>query len=115
MTDILKSKIHRATITDCNLNYEGSLTLDQDLMKAANLVEWEKIMVLDLNNGERFETYVIKGKRGSGEVVVNGAAARLVHRGDLVIVLSFCSLTEEEVKGFRPRIVHVDKNNRVKS
>ncbi|MBI2183671.1 MAG: aspartate 1-decarboxylase [Thaumarchaeota archaeon] len=110
---MLKSKIHRVVVTDCNLNYEGSLTLDQDLMEAAGLIEWEKILVLNINNGERLETYVIKGNRGSGEVVVNGAAARSAQKGDLLTIMAFSVLKEEEAEEFRPKKINVDRNNKV--
>ena len=112
MITVCKSKIHRATITDCDLEYVGSITIDRDLMDKANLVEWEKVAVADIANGERFETYVIEGKRGSGEIVVNGAAARLVNKGDLVIIIAYGHLHTEEVDGFEPKVVHVDSANR---
>ena len=108
---ILKSKIHRATVTDANLDYMGSLTLDEQLMKKANLNEYEKIQVLNITNGSRLETYVIKGVAKSGEVCINGAAAHLVKRGDLVIIVAYCSLSTQELKSFKPTIVHVDINN----
>ncbi len=110
--EILKSKIHRATVTDANLDYIGSITLDQNLMELANLHEFEKVHVLNLTNGNRLETYVIRGVRGSGSVCINGAAAHLVNKDDLVIVVSFCMLTQDELGGFQPQIVHVDKNNK---
>ena len=113
--EILKSKIHRATVTDANLDYVGSLTLDEDLMRAANLSEYEKIQVLIITNGSRLSTYVIKGTTGLGEVCVNGAAAHLIHKGDLVIIVSYCQLSNEESKHHKPNIVHVDENNRILS
>ena len=111
--ELLKSKIHRATVTDANLDYIGSLTLDPILMQEANLNEYEKIHVLNITNGNRLVTYIIKGKRGSGEVCINGAAAHLVSRGDLVIVAAYCSVSEDEAKNFKPTIVHVDNKNNV--
>ena len=113
--EILKSKIHRATVTDANLDYVGSLSLDPLLMRAANLNEYEKIHVLNISNGNRLVTYIIKGEEGSGEVCINGAAAHLVSRGDLVILVSFCSLDESEVSSFKPTIVHVNEKNEVSS
>src|SRR6201990_2559655 len=102
---ILKSKIHRATITESNLNYVGSLTLDEDLMDAANLIENEKVQVVNVNNGERLETYVIKGKRGSGIVCLNGPAARKGATGDIVIVISYALMDFEEAKSFKPSVI----------
>ena len=111
--EILKSKIHRATVTDANLNYEGSITLDPALMSLSGLREYEKVQVVDLNNGARFETYCLLGKKpDSGEICLNGAAARLVHIGDLVIIMSFTWMTEPELEGFTPRIIRVDGKNR---
>ena len=111
--ELLKSKIHRATVTDANLNYIGSLTLDPILMQEANLNEYEKIHVLNITNGSRLITYIIKGERGSGEVCINGAAAHLVSKGDLVIIASYCVLSENDAKAFMPTIVHVDNQNNV--
>jgi len=113
MRILCKSKIHRATVTDANLNYEGSLTLDPLLMEAAGLVPFEQVHVLNLNNGARFETYLIEGERGSGTVCVNGAAARLVQVGDPVIVLAYALVPEDELADFTARIVFVDEHNRV--
>jgi len=113
--ELLKSKIHRATVTDANLDYVGSLSLDPHLMRAANLNEYEKIHVLNIKNGNRLVTYVIKGKEGSGEVCINGAAAHLVSKGDLVIIVSFCSLDESLVGSFKPTIVHVNDYNKISS
>lgn len=110
---LCKSKIHRATVTDANLNYEGSLTLDPTLMEAAGLVPFEQVHVLNLNNGARFETYLIEGERGSGTVCVNGAAARLVQVGDPIIVLAYALVPEEELPQFESRIVFVDSQNQV--
>lgn len=111
--ELLKSKIHRATVTDANLDYVGSLTLDPILMREANLNEYEKIHVLNITNGNRLITYIIKGESGSGEVCINGAAAHLVSKGDLVIVAAYCSLSESDAKIFKPTIVHVDNQNNV--
>ena len=111
--EILKSKIHRATVTDANLNYVGSLTLDPILMQKANLNEYEKIHVLNITNGSRLITYIIKGERGSGEICINGAAAHLVSKGDLVIIAAYCSISESDAKNFKPTIVHVDNKNNV--
>jgi aspartate 1-decarboxylase len=112
--EILKSKIHRVTVTEANLNYVGSITIDENLMDAANLIENEKVQVLNLNNGERFETYVIKGRRGSGEICVNGAAARKVVVGDIVLIMSYASVDLEEAKLFKPSIIFPDtKTNKL--
>jgi aspartate 1-decarboxylase len=110
---MLKSKIHRARVTDANLEYEGSITLDQQLMEAADLLGYEMVHVLDVDNGNRLQTYVIKGGRGTGEVVINGAAARLVQRGDLVIILSYAALSESEARACVPKLVYVDSENRI--
>lgn len=110
---LCKSKIHRATVTDANLNYEGSLTLDPILMEAAGLVPFEQVHVLNLNNGARFETYLIEGERGSGTVCVNGAAARLVQVGDPIIVLAYALVPEEELLQFEARVVFVDEKNEI--
>src|SRR5688500_7744505 len=108
---MMKSKIHRATVTDANLNYVGSITIDRTLMEAADLLEWEQVAVVDIDNGNRFETYVIPGEPGSGTMCLNGAAARLVHPGDRIIVISYGDYEEAELDGFEPRIVHVDDTN----
>jgi aspartate 1-decarboxylase len=110
---MLKSKIHRATVTDCDLHYAGSITIDPELMAAADLLPNELVHVLDIDNGERLETYVIEGTPGSGEVQMNGAAARLVHRGDRVIVIAYGLYSEEELEDLEPRVVHVDTDNRI--
>ena len=112
---MLKGKIHRATVTEADLNYIGSLTLDEDLMDAAGLKEFEKIQVLDITNGNRLETYIIKGKRGTGEVCINGAAAHLIKKGDLVIIVAYCQLTEDELLRHKPKIINVDNENKVVS
>lgn len=106
--EVLKSKIHRVTVTDANLNYVGSITLDEDLMDAANMIVYEKVQVLNINNGARFETYIIKGERGSGTVCLNGAAARLVQPGDVVLIVSFATMDFEEAKTFQPTVIFPD-------
>lgn len=106
--EIVKSKIHRVTITDSNLNYDGSLTIDEDLMDAANIIAYEKIQIVNLNNGERIETYVIKGKRGSGDICLNGPAARKGMIGDIIIIISYASMDSEEAKNFKPIIIYPD-------
>jgi aspartate 1-decarboxylase len=105
---MLKSKIHRATVTDADLHYVGSLTIDPDLLEAADILEHEQVHVVDVDNGARFETYTIAGARGSGEMKVNGAAARLVHTGDTIIVISYGQYDEAELRRHRPRVVHVE-------
>ena len=110
---MMKSKIHRATVTDANLNYVGSITIDTDLMEAADLLEWEQVAIVDIDNGNRFETYVIPGAAGSGAMCLNGAAARLVHPGDRIIVISYADYDQAELEGFEPSIVHVDRSNKV--
>ena len=110
---MLKSKIHRATITDSDLHYVGSITVDPDLLEAADILEHEQVSVLDVHNGARFETYTIAGLRGSGEVKVNGAAARLVHAGDTAIVVSYATYEREELAGYEPVVVHVDADNAI--
>ncbi len=108
-----KSKIHRATVTGADLNYVGSITIDPVLMEAADLLEYEKVQVVDIDNGARFETYVIPGERGAGEICLNGAAARLVHPGDKVIVISYAQYDEAEMSSYRPTFVFVDEENRI--
>jgi len=110
---MLKSKIHRARVTECNVDYEGSITIDKDLMEAADLLPYERVDVLNINNGARFSTYVIEGERGSGTICLNGAAARLVAKGDIVIVLSYHEVTEVEAATLAPRLVYVDAANRI--
>ncbi|DAC46429.1 MAG: aspartate 1-decarboxylase [Euryarchaeota archaeon] len=110
---MLTSKIHRATVTGADLDYVGSITIDRDLMDAAGLVEWEGVHVLDITNGNRLETYVIEGSRGSGEICINGAAAHLINPDDLVIVLAYSGIGEGRIEGHLPKVVHVDENNRI--
>ncbi len=114
LLNLLKAKIHRATVTEANLNYEGSVTIDQTLLAASGLMAHELVHVVNINNGERFTTYVIEGTPGSGAICLNGAAARLVHPGDLVIIMAFGQFTAEEAKAHRPKVVLVDGKNRVK-
>src|SRR5690554_209490 len=111
--EVLKSKIHRAKVTQAELNYVGSITIDEDLMDAANLIENEKVLVVNNNNGARLETYVITGERGSGTICLNGAAARLVQVGDIVIIISFALMDFEKAKTFKASVVFPDENNRV--
>jgi aspartate 1-decarboxylase len=111
--EILKSKIHRVVITESNLNYIGSLTLDEDLMEAANIIENEKIQVVNINNGERLETYVIKGKQGSGIVCLNGPAARKGLPGDIIVIISYATMNIEEAKQFKPRVVFPKEGNKL--
>ena len=108
---MMKSKIHRATVTDANLHYVGSITVDRDLMDAAALLEYEQVAVVDVDNGARLETYVIEGERGSGDICLNGAAARLVSPGDRVIIISYADYEQAELEGYEPTIVHVDRSN----
>lgn len=114
MIQVLKSKLHRIKVTDANLNYIGSITIDQDLMDEANIIAGEKVQIVDNNNGERFETYVIAGERGSGCVCLNGAAARKVQIGDTIIVISYALIDFEEAKNFQPWVVFPDNNKVVK-
>ncbi len=108
-----KSKIHRGTITEANLNYVGSITIDEALMEAANIIEGEKVQIVNNNNGERLETYVIKGERGSGVLCLNGAAARKAEVGDTVIIISYALMDVEEAKSFQPSVVFPDENNQI--
>jgi aspartate 1-decarboxylase len=110
---MLKSKIHRATVTQADLHYVGSITIDEDLLDAADLLAGEQVTVVDIDNGARLETYVIPGRRGSGVIGINGAAARLVQPGDLIIVISYMTVTDRESREIEPRIVHVDTENGV--
>ena len=110
---MMKSKIHRATVTDADLHYVGSVTVDPDLMDAADILEFEQVAIVDIDNGARLETYVITGERGSGEICINGAAAHLVHPGDKVILISYCEVDDAELAdGWTPRVVHVDTANK---
>ncbi len=111
--ELLKAKIHRATVTDANLNYEGSITIDKALMDAAGLLPYEKVGILDINNGARFDTYVIEGEPNSGTICLNGAAARLVQPGDLIIIVAYVSLTPEEGKNWHRVVVRVNANNKI--
>jgi aspartate 1-decarboxylase len=113
MRIMMKSKIHRATVTQADLDYVGSVTLDAALMEAADLLEGEQVAIVDITNGARIETYVIPGERGSGVIGINGAAAHLVHPGDLVIIISYAMLDDAEARGLQPKIVHVDEKNRI--
>lgn len=110
---LLNSKIHRAVVTEANLDYIGSISIDENLMDAASIVEWEKVQVLDITNGSRLETYAIKAPRGSGEICINGAAAHLINSGDLVILCTYVILNGEEVKEHMPKIVHVNSDNEI--
>ncbi len=110
---MLKSKIHRATVTQADLHYVGSVTIDLDLLEAADLLPGEQVAIVDINNGARLETYTIAGPRGSGIIGINGAAARLMQTGDLVIIISYATLNDAEARDFKPRIVHVDENNAI--
>jgi aspartate 1-decarboxylase len=111
---MLKSKIHRATVTDCDLHYVGSITIDPELLEAADILEYEQVHVVDVDNGARFETYTIPGERGSGDMRVNGAAARLVHRGDTIIVISYGQYDKADMERYEPRVVHVEADtNRI--
>lgn len=111
--NMLRAKIHRASVTQCDLHYEGSCGIDEDLLDAADIKEFEKIELYNVNNGERFETYAIKGKRGSGEISLNGAAARKAQLGDLLIICTFAPMSEEEVASYKPKIVFVDDKNKI--
>lgn len=110
---MMTSKIHRATVTQADLHYVGSVTVDTDLLDAAGLLEGEQVSIVDITNGARLETYVIAGPRGSGVIGINGAAAHLVHPGDLVILIAYCGLDEREVREYRPRVVFVDEQNKI--
>jgi aspartate 1-decarboxylase len=109
----MKSKVHRATVTMADLDYVGSITLDRDLMDAADLLQHERVQVLDVTNGARLETYVIEGERGSGTVGINGAAAHLVHPGDVVLIVSYADVEDAEARAWTPTVVHVDAGNRI--
>ncbi|MFO8066941.1 MAG: aspartate 1-decarboxylase [Bacteroidales bacterium] len=111
--EILKSKIHRATVTEADLNYIGSITIDENLMDAVGIIENEKVHVVNINNGERLETYVIKGQRGSGMICMNGPAARKTQKGDIVIIMAYAMLTQDEAKTYLPKIIFPDENNKI--
>ncbi|WP_017413350.1 aspartate 1-decarboxylase [Clostridium tunisiense] len=111
--NMLKSKIHRATVTQAELNYVGSITIDKDLMDSAGILEYEQVAIADIDNGERFETYVIAGEAGSGVICLNGAAARCVQKGDKIIIMCYCGLHNEEAKTHKPKVVFVDENNAI--
>ena len=111
--NVLKCKIHRATVTDAQIHYRGSITIDRELMDRAGLLPFEKVMVVSLDSGERLETYVIEGRRGSGEICLNGAAARKILKGDKVIIIAFVAIDAREYRTFKPVIVHLDPNNKI--
>ncbi len=113
MRTMLKSKIHRARVTDANIDYEGSITIDSKLMAAADILPYEQVHVLDINNGNRFTTYAIEGEAGSGAICLNGAAARLGVKGDIVIILTYTQVPDAEAKNYRPKIVHVNAKNAI--
>jgi len=113
MRTMLKGKIHRATVTDADVNYEGSIAVDPDLMEAADILPFEQVQVLDIDNGARLTTYAIEGRRGSGDISINGAAARLVNVGDKVIILTYTELDEEAARRHQPRLVYPDERNRI--
>lgn len=113
MRSMLKSKIHRARVTDGNIAYEGSITIDRKLMEAADIVPYEQVQVLNINNGARFQTYAIEGKENSGEICLNGAAARLVAKGDILIILTYHDVEEEKTRDYHPRLVYVDAENKI--
>ncbi|MDD5703033.1 MAG: aspartate 1-decarboxylase [Dehalococcoidales bacterium] len=113
MRTMLKSKIHRARVTDGNIDYEGSITIDKKLMEAADIIPYEQVHILNINNGARFHTYAIEGKENGGEICLNGAAARLVAKGDIVIILTYRDVPENELQDYHPRLVYVDEKNRI--
>ena len=112
---MLKGKIHRATVIQAEVDYVGSITIDAGLLEAAGIMEYEKVAVVDVTNGARLETYTIAGERGSGMICLNGAAAKLINKGDMVIIMAYADMTPEEAREYRPKVVFVDKNNKVKS
>jgi len=112
---MLKSKIHRARVTDCNIDYEGSISIDSLLLKAADILEYERVEILNVNNGARFTTYAIEAEPGSGRICLNGAAARLASKGDIVIILTYTEVPEEQARHFKPRLVYVDQDNCIRS
>lgn len=111
LIEVFKSKIHRVTVTESDLNYIGSITVDEDLLDAAGIIVGERVYIVNVNNGERFDTYAIKGKRGSGEICLNGPAARKVQKGDIVIIISYAQMTPEEAKDFQPKIIFPNEKN----
>jgi aspartate 1-decarboxylase len=113
MRTMLKSKIHRARVTDGNIAYEGSITIDKKLMEAADILPYEQVQILNINNGARFSTYAIEGKENGGDICLNGAAARLVAKGDIVIILTYCDVEEEKARNYHPRLVYVDAENKI--
>ena len=113
LINLLKSKIHRATATEANLNYVGSISIDKTLMEAANICEFETVHVLNITNGERLITYAIQALKNSGNVCINGAAAHLVNEGDIVIIVAYCMIENNQIDDFQPTIIHVDKNNKI--
>jgi aspartate 1-decarboxylase len=113
MRTMLKSKIHRARVTDGNIAYEGSITIDKKLMQAADILPYEQVHILNVNNGARFHTYAIEGKENGGEICLNGAAARLVAKGDIVIILTYRDLSDEEARNYHPKLVYVDAQNKI--
>ena len=113
LINVLKSKIHRATVVQAELNYVGSITIDEALMEAAGIFEYEKVQIVDVDNGSRFETYVIAGERNSGMICLNGAAARCVQKGDKVIIMAYCSIAAEEAKSHKPTVIFVDEDNKI--
>lgn len=113
MRTMLKCKIHRATVTEGNINYEGSITIDKKLMQEADILPYEQVQVLNINNGARFSTYAIEGEEGRGDICLNGAAARLAVKGDLVIILTYTDVKDEEAQGYKPKIVHVNERNEI--
>lgn len=112
---MLKGKIHRATVIEAEVDYVGSITIDAELMEAAGIMEYEKVAVADITNGARLETYTIAGERGSGMICLNGAAAKLINKGDMVIIMAYADMTPEEAREYRPKVVFVDENNQIKS
>lgn len=112
---MLKGKIHRATVTQAELDYVGSITIDTDLLEAAGILEYQKVAVVDVTNGARLETYTIAGDRGSGMICLNGAAAKLINKGDTVIIMAYADMSEEEARSYRPKVVFVDKENKITS
>jgi aspartate 1-decarboxylase len=115
MRTMLKSKIHRARVTDANINYEGSITIDKKLLKAADILPYEQVNVLNVNNGARFTTYAIEGEEGKGEICLNGAAARLAVKGDIVIIITYAQVAEEDLPTYHPVVVHVNENNEIRT